>query len=299
MLQAGAKRLKPRSGFADPRVLLAGSLDERWNIFLHQLQRSRRHLSEPAIHDLRVATRRLLSLISMIDSVVADNNLEKVRRQLRRHLKAFNDLRDVHVQLLRVKTLTRRFPQLRSFSADLRVRERRLVSEAGREVRGIKILLLERLLAEELERTLHLFGDVSTRVAGTAVLTGIGGRAFAAAVQRRQAVNPADPRSIHRFRVAFKKFRYTVEILRPQLRWIRKPLFRKMNTYQTAMGEIQDLEVLTASIKAYALRRGQMASLAYMPVYQHLAELRRRSVEEFLKGADQLYEFWMSEEYHR
>ncbi len=164
--------------------------------------------------------------------------------------------------------------------------------EAAREVRSIRVASLERALAEELEVLLHLLGDRSMKGAGNVVLTGLGGRAFARAVQRRQAVDPADARSFHRFRVAFKKFRYTIEILRPQLGWVTKKMLIQMNAYQTAMGEIQDLQVLTASLRSFVLRRGQLMSMASMPVYQHLAELRRRAVEEFLARADELYQFW-------
>jgi CHAD domain-containing protein len=286
------RQLKFRPSSSDPGLLLAGSLDERWNVFLHQVARSRRRPSEAAIHDLRVATRRLMSLISMIESVVPNARLEKIRRQLRRHLKAFNDLRDIHVQILRARVLEKRFHSIRPFLTDLRVRERRLMREAGREVRSIRVPSLERVFAEELEGTLYLFGHSSTKAAGEAIFTGMGGRAFAAAVQRRQAIDPADSRSIHRFRVAFKRFRYTVEILQPRLGWAGKALMKQMNAYQTSMGEIQDLEVLTASIKSFAMRRGQMASLACLPVYQHLAELRRKAVDDFLRNADQLFGFW-------
>jgi CHAD domain-containing protein len=276
----------------DPGTLLARALDERWDVFRKQQTRALRRPSEPAIHDLRVATRRLIALLSMIESVVPSGRLEKSRRQLRSHLKSFNELRDVHVQLIRVGRMVRQFPQLRPFAADLRLRERRLMREATREVRAIRLASLERVLAEELEIVLQLLGDRSMKRAGNAMLTGIGGRAYAVAVQRRQAVDPADARSFHRFRVAFKKFRYTVEILRPQLDWATKTLLKQMNAYQTAMGEIQDLQVLTASLRSFVLRRGQLMSMASMPVYQHLAELRRRAMGEFLAGADGLYRFW-------
>jgi CHAD domain-containing protein len=285
-------RTNSRTAAAEPGNLLARSLDERWEVFRRQLARSVRRPSEPAIHDLRVATRRLIALLSMIDSAAPPGRLGKVRRQLRGHLKAFNELRDVHVQLLRVGGMVRRFPQLRSFAADLRMRERRLMREATREVRSIRVISLERVLAEELENLLHLLGDRSMKAAGSVMLAGMGGRAFAVAVQRRLAIDPADPRSFHRFRVAFKKFRYTVEILRPQLGWVTKGTLKQMNAYQTAMGEIQDLQVLTASIRSFVLRRGQLMSMASLPVYQHLAELRRHAAEEFLVRADELYQFW-------
>jgi CHAD domain-containing protein len=291
MKQQGTRAARLAAPF-DPGALLARSLDDRWEVFRKQLARALRRPSEPAIHDLRVATRRLIALLSMIDSIIPSGRMEKARRQLRGHLKSFNELRDVHVQLLRVGGMVRKFPQLRAFATDLRMRERRLKREAAREVRSIRVASLERVLAEELEVVLGLVGDRSMKGAGNAMLAGLGGRAFAMAVQRRQAIDPADARSLHRFRVAFKKFRYTIEILRPQLGWVTKQTLKQLNVYQTAMGEIQDLQVLSASLRSFVLRRGQLMSMASMPVYQHLADLRRRAMEEFLARADDLYQFW-------
>jgi CHAD domain-containing protein len=276
----------------NPADLLLEAVTERWRVFREELSRARRRPGEAAIHDLRVATRRLIAAIQAAEILVPESGLSDVRRTLRKHLRSFNSLRDVHVQMLHATGLQRRFPQVRRFASDLRVRERRLVRSASAEMRRIHVKPLERGITEALEEVLSLFARESAREAGRAALLGAGGAAFAAAVLRLRSVAPEDPRSLHRYRVAFKKLRYTIEILRPRLPWARKPLLRRMNAYQTVMGEIQDLEVLAASVKAFALRRGQAGSLPFVPVYHHLAEQRRLKTAAFLERAGEIFEFW-------
>jgi CHAD domain-containing protein len=280
------------AGAQSPGKLLATSLDDRWRTFLRQIVRARRHPSEVAIHDLRVATRRLLATLSLLDSVLPGGRLRKARRQLRGHLKAFNNLRDVQVQLLRARALRRRFPQLRPFVADLVRSERRLMRVAGAEVRRIRCAPLERTMGEEVEKLLSLYAEEPMRRAGLATLHGAGASAFATVMLRFLELDYTDPRSIHRLRVAFKKFRYTLEIIRPMLGWIRKAHLKRMNAYQTAMGEIQDLEVLTSSVKSFARRQARVASLSFITVYQYLAEERRRVLEDFRGRAGAVRGFW-------
>jgi len=276
----------------NPADLLVKAVAGRWEVFREQLALARRRPGEAAIHDLRVATRRLIAAIQMAEALVPESRLGETRSVLRKHLKSFNALRDVHVQLLRVAEMQRRFPQLRPFATDLRVRERRLARAARGEMRRIRVKPLERDITEALEQVLSLFARGATQEAGRLALLGAGGSAFTAAVLRLRSVSPDDPRSLHRFRVSFKKLRYAIEILRPQLPWSVKPLMKKMNAYQTAMGEIQDLEVFTAAVRAFAVRRGQSGSLPFIPVFHELAEERRKRTKTFLERAGDIFEFW-------
>jgi CHAD domain-containing protein len=276
----------------NPADLLVKAVAGRWEVFREQLVLARRRPGESTIHDLRVATRRLIAAIQMAEALLPESRIRETRNVLRGHLKSFNALRDVHVQLLRVAEMQRRFPQVRPFAADLRVRERRLARAARGEMRRIRVKPLERDITEALEQVLSLFARGATQEAGRLALLGAGGSAFTAAVLRLRSVSPDDPRSLHRFRVSFKKLRYAIEILRPQLPWSVKPLMKKMNAYQTAMGEIQDLEVFTAAVRAFAVRRGQSGSLPFIPVFHELAEQRRKRTKAFLERAGDIFEFW-------
>lgn len=275
-----------------PGSLLAGSLDERWRTFLRELARNRRRCTEPGIHDLRVATRRLIATLDMVAAVLPGGRLRRMRRELKKHLKAFSDLRDVHVQLLAVRAMLRAYPSVRRFHASLMTLERRLVRNAAAEIARVKIKVMQDVVVEWESMLLAFFQEEAVQRAGGAVLLGTAGATFARAVGCLQSISPADARSIHRFRVAFKKFRYTIEAIQPLLDQVGKTEMKAMNAYQTAMGEIQDVEVLLASIRSFALRRGQPAAISFLPVYQHLTTLRSARVEAFMKTAHHLLSFW-------
>jgi CHAD domain-containing protein len=141
--------------------------------------------------------------------------------------------------------------------------------------------------------------------AGLTAVTGAVGAAFARAVDLRRSVKPTDTETIHKLRVAFKKFRYTVEALQPILVGVTDAQFKAMNAYQVRMGNIQDVEVLSASVERHAMhrtrvpygarrrnasRRGRNA--AFVPVLQELSRRRAGLIEQFLGSADELFDFW-------
>ena len=80
--------------------LLAAALNNQWRSYRAQLRHCQEHFSEEAVHQLRVATRRLLAQITLLSSVTPSAPLEKARRILKRRLAALGNLRDAQVQRL-------------------------------------------------------------------------------------------------------------------------------------------------------------------------------------------------------
>jgi CHAD domain-containing protein len=71
-----------------------------------QAKLCRKQFSEEAVHDLRVAMRRLLALVDFLNFFAASPALRKVRRSLKSHLDAFDALRDTQVMLMGIRTAT-------------------------------------------------------------------------------------------------------------------------------------------------------------------------------------------------
>ena len=200
------------------RAILVGSLEQRWHRFQMQLRRTRRSCTEASVHDLRVSMRRLMATVDMIRTLIPDDGLQRTRGSLRKHLKEFNELRDTHIQILTLRSLAREFPPLRPLGVELRRREAKLLRAARGDHRldqpAASWSVRWRTRRYGLARSLRIPGmeDVAT-----ATVVGAMGAAFARAFELRQQVNPGDPSSIHRLRVAFKKCRYMMEVLRPFL----------------------------------------------------------------------------------
>jgi len=291
------QRSRLRAGAASAEVpdigtILAGSLEERWRRFQLQLRRTRRSSTEGSVHDLRVSMRRLMATVDMIRTLIPDGGLQKTRRSLRRHLKEFNQLRDTHIQILALRALAREFPPLRPLGAELRRREAKLIRAARGTIASINPPHVERSLADASVRLGSLLRLPGMQDVAAATVLGAMGAAFARAFELRQQVNPGDPSSIHRLRVAFKKCRYMVEVLRPLLPGVDGGFLKTLNAYQTRMGEIQDIQVITASVSSFTLNSRYAPTLSLVPVQQRIAGMRKERIDEFLRHADDLHGFW-------
>jgi hypothetical protein len=128
------------------------------------------------------------------------------------------------------------------------------------------------------------------REQGRRIVTEHVSASFARVVALRRRIRPARPLTIHRTRVAFKKFRYLVELLQPLLPGVGLCQLQEMHNYQTLMGEIQDLEVLQAGLEAFAAAEGETVALE-----RFQREIQRQHaalISRYMARADQLFEFW-------
>jgi CHAD domain-containing protein len=100
-----------------------------------------------------------------------------------------------------------------------------------------------------------------------------------------------DTSTIHKTRVAFKKFRYLVERLASHLPGVSKELLEAMRQYQTILGEIQDAEVMLRAFDKFARKRHLDPKVAE-PFRQGWRRRRERRVKAFVRTADQLSDFW-------
>lgn len=261
-------------------------------MFVRQMRRGKRYCTEPAIHDLRVATRRLIAMLDILVPLLPDGRMRTVRRRLKKLLKSFNALRDVHVQRIAARETIRQYPVLRYYRSALIAAERRLVREGARSIAGYAIDSLSREIAGIQSELQNLFAVPGMNAAGEWLVRGVAGGTYRRIVQCRWEAVPSNVRSLHTLRVAFKKFRYTVEVLQQLMSWVGKDTLKAMNAYQTAMGEIQDAEVLLAGVREFARSASVALPISWVPVTQELAHRRSEKIEQFMKQADRLYEFW-------
>ena len=276
----------------DFRALLYDSLHERWQSFRTELKRCQKKSSEAAVHDLRVATRRLISTLDLLASIYPEGNLRKARRRLKKQLDMFGPLRDVQVQLLSVDKMLPSFPELQGFYEHLVKRERQLVQRLGAEVNRVKTGKVKKAIDIAAKEVEGLFDTpAKTREKLTTAIHAVD-TAFNKVVERKLAVNPTDSATIHRMRVAFKKFRYLVESLAPMLERITRKHLKAMDAFQGCMGDIQDAEVLVTHATAYARKRGLESEASLTRALEELSRRRTALIETFLASADTLFTFW-------
>jgi CHAD domain-containing protein len=271
--------------------ILAAALERRWQSYREQLRHCQEKFSEEAVHQLRVAARRLLAQFTLLSCVAPSPALEKARRTLKRRLTALGDLRDAQVQRQFLEQKAASFPEVLLLRAWLLRRESRLARSAAGKVNRFKTRKLERWTAAMIEgltanaRKSRVQSQLASAVLRAAA------QAFAEAVERRRIIDLADLRTIHQTRVAFKRFRYMLESLSPGITGLNQRQLRALAYYQRKMGIIQDLEVMQSCVARYT--RGEQKREALLQRFSgHLRQRRARALRSFMKSADRLFEFW-------
>jgi CHAD domain-containing protein len=288
------KAAAPFCGASEPGSLGAGwlirSLKQQWKRYRKQLKRCQRKCSTGAIHDFRVDTRRLLSMVELLGGFLPARRVEKVERLLKRHLDIFGELRDTQVQLAAVSGMLREFPEARPFQACLRAREKRCARRTRKNLQQVRSGRLGELIAECREEGRRQLEGTGAKKAFAVLLRAVD-RAFRRTRQLRARIVARDTWTIHHTRVAFKRFRYMVEALAAHLPGVTGERLEAMRGYQTMMGEVQDAVVLLAALDKF-LRKQAVEPEAAGRFRAELLRRRRRLIQAYLAAADQLLAFW-------
>lgn len=269
---------------------LRRSLKNQWGDYRNDFARCRRKFSEKAVHQFRIGSRRLLSTLIVLGAIISRRHLNAAHRALKKRLRVFARLRDTHVQLLAIEELAREFPQLAPFRRHLAKRERRLTKRVARKMKRTGLRSVAKPVAamsKELRRW-RAGRDRAQKESGL-VMAALEA-SFESVAARFRAIDPSNPATIHRTRVAFKEFRYMAEALQPMLPRATERVISRMRDYQARMGEIQDATVLRASLEKY-LAKDEEAMPDAGPIRAELERRKTALITSFLDKADELFNF--------
>ena len=270
--------------------LLERSLKKQWKCYRKQLKRCQKLFTEKTIHDSRVEARRLLSTVELLGGFLSAARVRKVERALKQHLGTFDGLRDTQVQLPLIEKLQRTFPAARPFYAFLQKREIRLVKSTRKNIKKVGTQRLARLIAACRDEVQTQRGKCPSQEAVALVLQSVD-RAFARADELRARIDPRNTDTIHRTRLAFKKFRYMVETLVPCLPHPAAKLLEAMRHYQTMMGDIQDAEMLRFALEKF-LRKHPLTAESARHLDEALLLRRQRLINLYMGATEQMGRFW-------
>jgi CHAD domain-containing protein len=263
--------------------LLLDALEDRWKTYRLELKHCRAGFSNEVVHDLRVATRRMLAIIQLLNSISPHPRLRKLTRTFKDQLDDFDDLRDTQVILAELSEIMHELPQLRDFQKHLQHSEERMLRALRKRLKKLDITET----ARRIRKTRDAIASEQSRLAGL-ILQAVDD-SFQRVQQRHGAVDAARPATIHRERVAFKSFRYMVEIVHPLLEDFPIENLKRMNDYQSLMGEIQDAEIFTQTLADYS----EHASLSDPePVRRYEEHRRTEALSTYAAEKNQLDTFW-------
>ena len=259
-------------------IYLLDNLKNYSEVFEAKFLDCRSSLSEVNVHDLRVSMRRMMAFTNLIYNVYSDCYTKSVSKELKKILKALNPLRDIQVQILALEQNLEATPFLSNYFQYLKLKEDSLIAE-------IKLLLTEKFINTieglilfirmELRNKLkqehfdiHSFYEKTFE-------------SFNLVLERSKQIIPEDINTIHFLRLAFKKYRYTIEVMKPYSGMSNKTM-RKMKKIQDILGAIQDNNVQFELIDAYIKSIDETSSIIYSPFITIILSRRKKMVSSLM-----------------
>jgi len=240
----------------DPQEWLAGVLRERFAEVVSNREAALSESGVEGVHDMRVAIRRLRSMISGFAEIAEKFPLKNVRKDLKRLADALGKVRDADV----------------SIEALLKLREK---ADGEKVVAGIDIFIerfrekrseaFENLkphlspesideLATQFEKAL----DASINQRELFTVTNLGD-AQAQIISNRvddfrkladAFYDPFSVKRLHRLRIAGKHLRYAIELFLPDLQTDAKDVAESVAKMQTRLGEVHDHDVWITEMRS-------------------------------------------------
>ncbi len=264
-------------------AFLAESGQARFARFRERMQRAAANpASDEAVHDLRVAIRRILAWIAVRDALLGpDRRLREARLPLKALMSPLGKLRDAHVKRDWIRRLLPEGDEpsylyaVQVASDVLRWEARVRVSLGTQSARRLRLSFPKGAggLGGQLEAAIlapDLLGRLEREVS----------RHLAA------ALDPAHPEALHRMRLAFKKYRYTAEVLLPLFPKATEETAKRLHDFQTLLGTIHDCDVILA--EAASFRRTILGQEKECVLEIAFRAFREKNFEEFrgMAGTD-------------
>ncbi len=263
--------------------LLLDSFECLLDKYRKRLSACRRDMNEEAVHDLRTATRRLLSMIELFRALAPQSKLGKLRKILKTQLDNFDDLRDTQVMLLEIGNRLETLPELTHFKLHLQHREQRLLQQTQAFIESIDMGKTKRKLKRAYNRCKRLtakHGDTNSAV--FAIIDNV----YVTAVSRLQAIDPTELHSIHHLRIAVKKLRYLLAATAPLLPSYSEQQTEQIKEYVTLMGDIQNSSVLSQTLQIY------FVSGIPETIEQYFRQQQQELLGTFMLRKDEVLGFW-------
>ncbi len=264
--------------------LLLDALDKRWKDYRAELKHCRAEFSNEAVHDLRIAARRMLAIIQVLNSISPRPRLKKLNHAFKDQLDEFDDLRDTQVILAEVSETMQEMPQLQKFQEHLYSVEEGLLKTLRKKLKVIDLFDVSKRIRKTRESLESKFdGDLVLQTLQTV------DDAFLLTKQRHSWIDAAQPATIHRVRIAFKTFRYMVEIIHPLLNDYPIETLKQMNEYQSLMGEIQDVEVIIQTLADFP---SPASTFDIEPIRRYYEQRHTEATSAFIEDMHQIDTFW-------
>ena len=244
-----------------------------------------------AVHDVRVATRRLKAAVQLVEQVVPRRPRERFAKVTKTLRKSFGAVRDRDVMLDHLGTMqsSRLAPAVAWMQQRLEKSRRKAADEAAGELRPPRIrrdLASWAPLRFEIEAVKDSVGSLLAQSIHLQL------DAFAAQASKLSLSDHAASQP-HSLRLACKSLRYTLELARANGGALPKSIFKHFKRIQDALGEWHDYVVLADRI----LKESHKQSLAMSnpDLQRMLLALASAALRRSQKQMETMVDWWQLE----
>ncbi len=277
---------------AEFSILLHRALEGRLGSLLERTAREDWRQDPEALHEVRVASRRVRAVLELVDP----NIYPKYNRHLRR-LKALTSAlgasreHDVHLALLTSQPTS----SMESSALAALEHAQELLDLSRRRAQKRMVHELSRLSVADCEGLLRVPSLPDPFAPGDAPASAracLEPKLRAALEPLSRLAIQEDAMGMHAVRIQIKKTRYTLEILAPVIQGQVEPALDRLRELQTILGEHHDLATLEGFLwrlhEGLTARNRILLAAGLLEVLGRVAETRRTWFDRFRERAPQL-----------
>lgn len=239
--------------------------------YIAKLKIVRDSSDENAIHDLRVATRRLTAMVRTCEEIFPEKETRLFIKKTRRLMKCMGDVRDSQLKLAEVEKMRKVFRQLAPLLEDLQKEKKRSEKTLIKMAERYKLSVMRKLLfnmggqiddygMHHEKGWISLKSKLEHRIE----------RLYGEFVQKSKQLEPVSPDSLHALRIQAKKTRYLLEMW-PVVYGIEPVALDALKKMQTTLGDVQDCSTLIADMDDF-LKRKWMHKESIGPIRNELQQ---------------------------
>lgn len=224
-------------------------LDELVEDLHKNIPRALRDFEGEAIHDARVATRRLKAAMDLLQPVLSDNHREPFEKALKKLRKRLGPLRDLDVMIERLAGMSSKAAAQWLCDELVRAREKER-EKANRKALPSDVLAKLASWWAVRDEIVEARDAVDSLISESLHLQFDG---FAEQASQLQGESSGQRRDPHQLRIAGKILRYTLEMAKEQGHKLPASVLRAFKKMQEALGDWHDDVVLTECVMQKSL----------------------------------------------
>ncbi|RZN63919.1 MAG: CHAD domain-containing protein [Candidatus Methanoliparum thermophilum] len=238
--------------------------EDRVDLFFKRLEETKKEITADSLHNLRVATRRLNAVLTLVSSL--SNKKIKIK-DLKILMRSTSDLRDFHVQL----QLLNKIRDDESYDF-IKICEEIINREIGRR----EVIVFQEIRDFPISKIKKKLKDVTVPKDNKDMVLNILAELFEDFYSYKDDAINGDDFFLHKMRIALKRLRYTAEIIDPLFPFINKDILGKMQQLQQLMGDIHDINVLKNFMEQ-------------INIPSELDKYREKCIDKLLSRKDELF----------